>query len=127
MFEEPRDASSLADGWRDSCHRRCEPGRETVCIVKSDTSRDASVRGGEWMAPLWTGWQPLCPHPPRPARRYCRASFTLLEFVPPRLSVAVTLRVRVPGLAVVFGVILAVHVVELVLVIVTLRLVRPGS
>jgi len=52
VFELPRDASSLADGWRDSCHRRCELGRETVCIVKSDISRDASERGGEWMDPL---------------------------------------------------------------------------
>jgi hypothetical protein len=39
VFEAPRDASSLADSRRDSCLRCREPGPETVCIVKSDTSR----------------------------------------------------------------------------------------
>jgi hypothetical protein len=50
VFELPSDASSLADSRRTTCQRRCEPGRETVCIVISDISRDVSVRGGEWMS-----------------------------------------------------------------------------
>jgi hypothetical protein len=47
VFEAPRDASSLRDGWPVACQRRCEPGQETVCIIRTDTSRDAPERGGE--------------------------------------------------------------------------------
>lgn len=58
---------------------------------------------------------------------YLRMSFTVLQLSPPRLSFAVTLSRSVPALAVVLGVIFAVHVVVLVFVIETLRLERPGS
>jgi hypothetical protein len=65
--------------------------------------------------------------PARAVAAYWRGSFTELQFVPPRLSLARTLRVSVPGWALVFGVTFAVHVVEETLVIVTVREASPGS
>jgi hypothetical protein len=52
---------------------------------------------------------------------YLSGSLTRLEFDPPSESFAFTLRTSVPAAADVFGVSLAVHVVELAFVIVTVR------
>ena len=135
MFEAPRDASSLAVRWLDSCQRRCEPSPEAVCIGKSDTSRDTPRKGWSGCVqydhggnPLQRGpWGLICgckvPAGPaaRPTRDYLSGSLTALEFDPPSESFAFTLRVSVPVPADVFGVTFAVHVVELAFVIVTLR------
>ena len=138
MFEAPRDASSLADRWLDSCQRRCEPSPEAVCIDKSDTSRDTPRKGWSGCLQYAPRWQPppawgrgidmalqgaFAPRgdPARNAVSYLSGSLTRLEFDPPSESFAFTLRVSVPAPADVFGVSFAVHVVELTFVIVTVR------
>jgi hypothetical protein len=148
VFEAPRDASSLAVRWLDSCQRRCEPSPEAVCIGKSDTSRDTPRKEGSWSLHHGTRGQPLRAWPTRfvmplqgtkwvPRRlagdlagrggSYLSGSLTTLEFDPPSESFALTLRLSVPVPADVFGVSFAAHVVELTFVIVTLRAARPGS
>lgn len=135
VFEAPRDASSLADRWLDSCQRRCEPSPEAVCIGKSDTSRDTPRKGWSGCLQYAHGGNPLQREPlaidmplqdagrpsGRPALVYLSGSLTALEFDPPSESFAFTLRLNVPAPADVFGVSFAVHVVELAFVIVTVR------
>jgi hypothetical protein len=134
VFEAPRDASSLAVRWLDSCQRRCEPSHEAVCIGKSDTSRDTPSRGGVDVTSMRAEGNPLERGPrdvdmqlqgaaagvERPSA-YLSESLTRLEFEPPSESFAFTLSTSVPAPAEVFGVSLAVHVVEVTLVIVTFR------
>ena len=135
MFEAPRDASSLADRWLDSCQRCCEPSPEAVCIGKSDTSRDTPRKGwsgcvqydhggnplqrGRWGIdmPLQGAWRPAA----RPHDGYLSGSLTALVFDPPSASFAFTLRVSVPARADALGVSFAVQVVELAFVMVTVR------
>src|SRR3954447_7651645 len=90
VFEAPRDASSLADSRRDSCLRCREPGPETVCIVKSDTSR-GHLRARRGVMPSLSAPAATPPNVGVPGLRCrcnpCRPPARLLEGEPERARV----------------------------------------